>query len=135
MYFKLTSKPRMLALSTFSWNENDVSRQFHTCKTAEDFIQTFHEVSPSVLESPEATKSKGSDLVSELLPASKKARLESSAQSSKVDEKLFQSEMDITIEKHFEGIHCIPSHLTKQYFLSCMHDHILISEFTFYFFM
>ena len=116
MIFADTSKPRLLKLSNFSWDANEISRKFQGCKTPERFIATFNElfttgeVTRDLLDNeegscPGALQPPSKKRLRVTMPASRQARMESEENRSILQDcdEFDEAEMDKVIHSHFQG--------------------------------
>jgi len=117
--FADTSKPRLLKLSNFSWDANEISGKFQGCKTTERFIATFKELftSSEIAQDVLATDNEEESGALQppckkrakiTMPASRQARMESqvnrngSLLQEDCDE-FDETEMDKAIHSLFQG--------------------------------
>ena len=117
--FKNNDKAQLLKLSNFSWNANELCRNFHGLKTQERFIEKFKEIFPSeaggnkpdkktaVSASPGPSAKRARLQLTTIMPATRQASSSSSDPSSSLgeicDDEFDETEMDKAIYKHFQG--------------------------------
>ncbi len=113
--FSVNSKPRLLSLKNFSWNENELCRKFRRCQTVDNFLQTFLKECPvphSISNMPSKSKTRlstaaSTDFGDDLIPATKKARMQCTNYDASDDSELATSDlmkkMDATIDEQFLG--------------------------------